>query len=75
MSYVRFAPDSDVYVFESCSHPPGRPFECCGCALGPGFHYTATEAEMIEHLQMHAAAGHAVPERAFDALRAGRGFN
>lgn len=64
MSYARFGPDSDVYVFGTATG-----YECCRCAFQPpSSHEVATAAEMIAHLREHRAAGHRVPEDAFEDL-------
>jgi hypothetical protein len=71
MSYVRRGPDSDVYVFQTMQEK----YECDFCSLRngrllPGGHFeTALPSAMIEHLLKHRAEGHAVPDRAIEALR------
>lgn len=65
MSYARWSKDSDVYVFCSVD----AHLECCGCWLGGERHFRSTEA-MLAHLDAHRAAGHMVPEYAYDGLRA-----
>ena len=53
-------PGSDVYVYE------GSRLTCCGCLLTPTDDEARcefmcdTDAEMIEHLRAHIAAGHHV---------------
>ena len=67
MSYARFGPDSDVYVFADIDGG----YRCCFCAFsrsGPSFRCD-TAAEMIEHLREHRAAGHTVPEDAIEELQ------
>lgn len=74
MSYARFGPASDVYVFLNC----GGYLDCCACSLGgvddddPRFD---TTAEMIEHLRAHQAAGYDVPADAFERLERDREEN
>lgn len=57
MSYARFDPTSDVYVYESVSL--GR-FVCFACWLDrrPGTRSFKTRTEMVVHLREHLAAGH-----------------
>lgn len=67
MSYARWGEDgSHVYVFGT-----GEALVCMSCtlALPAGSFSTAYPAEMIAHLEKHRAAGHVVPERAFERLR------
>jgi len=78
MSYARFAPDSDVYVYESSRGG----IECQRCrfmqptdAIASGPRNNAVmvdEDEMIAHLAKHRKAGHRVPESAFESLRRDR---
>lgn len=56
MSFARFGPGSDVYIYAS-----GRGLECCGCAL-EGSVTVDTAADMRAHLDDHRAAGHLVPD-------------
>jgi len=79
MAYVRWTPESDVYIFD---HVNGS-VTCHGCFLnGPGarisWHGThgnidcgsnreATN-ELLAHLAQHVEAGHKVPAWLFDAL-------
>ena len=66
MSVCRFGDQSDVYVFYS-THGG---IECCRCDLLDGNHFNAPdEAGMIAHLEAHLAAGHRVPQEAFEELR------
>lgn len=65
MSYTRFGDDSDVYVFLAVD---GQ-LECCGCKLKPESESFYSTARMIEHLDVHRAAGHAVPDYAYERLR------
>lgn len=72
MSYCRFGEDdSDVYVFRTGSRGLGT-LECCGCILGERSFYCQTEQQMIDHLHLHLAEGHLVPQKAFDRLEAER---
>jgi hypothetical protein len=71
MSYCRFGWDrSNVYVYAS-----DEALHCCGCALKIpardkwGDFNTRAFSEMIAHLEAHQAAGHNVPQYAFDRLR------
>lgn len=71
MSYCRFGPDSDVYVYGGCDS-----IVCCACHLGPydeasGYacnEFTGNNKEMLAHLVEHVKAGHKVPERAIQWL-------
>lgn len=71
MSYVRWSKQSDVYIFD---HVDGF-IECCACCLDPvdadSFKAKNVE-EMIEHVQVHRAAGHLVPDYVEEALRGGK---
>lgn len=55
MSYARFGPNSDVYVYSDVSGY----IACCGCLLGDreDFH---SIPEIVTHMGDHAAAGHKV---------------
>lgn len=64
MSYARYSPDSDVYVFASVDGY----LSCCGCHLGDKWDFYST-AEMIAHLMEHRAKGENVPEYCIDALK------
>lgn len=67
MSYARFGPDSDVYVFFNTSGV----MECCACSLQHGDTWTcATAAKMLDHLRHHQHAGHKVPPSAMMRLAA-----
>lgn len=59
---VDFCPGSSVYVYE------GDGFVCCGCSMAPEHEQftCATEAEMVDHLAKHAAAGDHVPRILYD---------
>jgi hypothetical protein len=71
VSIVRPSGESDVYVFQNSADK----YECNFCQLGDGQllsggHFeTALPSVMIDHLLRHRAAGQAVPDRAFEALR------
>lgn len=70
MSYARFGPDSDVYVY-----PDGGGFVCCfGCLLADGTSgddALSTDLhspeEAAAHMQAHADAGHKVRADLLDA--------
>jgi hypothetical protein len=63
MSYCRFGPDSDVYVFASW-----QGIECCACRRFQSF--TASDAaRMLMHLKAHMANGDMVPDYALERLR------
>jgi len=65
VSYVRWGPDSDVYVYDSVRGGT----DCCACNLNGGRTYnTTTHAAMIRHLRRHQDAGDQVPDDAIDAL-------
>lgn len=68
MAIVRFGTDSDVYVY--CGE---KGYVCCGCRLDgcDGEFIGADEAAMLAHLSQHRAAGHKVPDAAFETLRGG----
>lgn len=64
MSLVRFGTDGfDVCVYES-----DRGLECCGCWLEDTSPSFETTDQMIDHLKLHAAAGHHIPQYVFDEL-------
>lgn len=65
MSYCRFS-DADVYLYRS-----SRGVECSWCPLHPGITILTFErySDAIAHLDEHVAAGHDVPDYAFDGLR------
>jgi hypothetical protein len=67
MSVCRLSARSDVYVFYNVSGG----IDCCRCRLlsDPMESFNARdEVEMIAHLHGHKAAGHKVPQEAFDRL-------
>lgn len=71
MSYARFGWEgSDVYVYE---HFAGF-IECCGCWFqdwdGEDFPQLKTAREALEHLEKHVEAGHCVPDKTFERIRA-----
>jgi hypothetical protein len=68
MSYARWGPDSDVYVFLSIR---GH-LECCGCTLpgaGGRSQTFASTVGMLVHLAAHERAGQRVPGHALEELR------
>ncbi len=66
MSYARFGPNSDVYVYEDVGG-----FLCCmRCDLSDAGKRTNSRGEMIEHLEAHRRAGHKVPDDATEELKA-----
>ncbi len=69
MSYCRFWwDDSDVYVYASTEGG----IVCCACLMGGGTKRFETQQEVIDHLMVHRARGHNVPEYALFRLRAER---
>lgn len=67
MSYCRWTPDSDVYVYEASRHG----FVCCMCSIDDRDDvHTETRSGMVEHLAKHEAAGERVPAYAAERLRA-----
>jgi hypothetical protein len=64
VSYARFSSDSDVYVYLADT------LQCCGCALSSQSRSFATTAALLEHLDEHKQAGHAVPPGAVHDLLA-----
>jgi len=65
VSYVRWGPTSDVYVFDVTDGGTA----CCACDLNEGMTLMVdTHAEMIHHLRRHLAAGQKVPEDVIPAL-------
>ncbi len=65
MSYARFGPGSDVYVYEDVAGG----FTCCGCLLTTSRVNVETRQEMVEHLLGHLAAGDHVQQTTLDRLR------
>jgi hypothetical protein len=68
MSYARFSPDSDVYVYMSGDGV----FTCCGCKLkdydlNPMWDYGGSR--ILDHLQEHIEAGHKVPQYCIEAIK------
>lgn len=63
MSYVRFGPKSDVYVYQDIDFG----LRCCACIFGT--FDTRSRAEMIAHLEKHIATNHLVPEGVIERLR------
>lgn len=82
MSYVRFSGRqnqphpyvSDLYIYEG-----SEGIVCCGCRLAGIFVAERDEPEpvkiMIDHVRLHQAAGHAVPDFVIPRLEEGRSFN
>lgn len=70
MSYARWGPDSDVYVYQTTPEGGRTVWLCCSCSLLDIEHsFTAgTRAEMIAHLQDHELRGHKVPSDARERL-------
>jgi hypothetical protein len=66
VSYCRWGPDSDVYVYDDASGGT----TCCACPLNNGSFNVATHAEMVNHLHEHIAAGWKVPDGVIDDLLA-----
>ena len=68
MSYCRWGPDSDVYLFMAADNQ----LHCCACRLTtPGFRedfFTDKYSEMLSHLEQHNSAGHLVPDEAIQEL-------
>lgn len=79
MSYCRWGPDSDVYVYATERVIKDDRVEtwwvCAGCELfadnpsiGIGPIYAPTLDALRDHLQRHRAAGHKVPDAAFERI-------
>lgn len=66
MSYVRFGPNSSVYVF---MHVDGF-LECCGCLVNDECIEIHSTAGMVAHLREHIAEGHALPDHVIPAIEA-----
>ena len=66
VSYARFAPSSDVYVFETGEH--GGRWCCCDCWISPRSVTFDSRAEIVEHLLLHRQKGWKVPQEALDRL-------
>lgn len=62
MSYARFGPESDVYVYASVA---GH-VECCGCLIGDQWDFYSPE-DVVTHLSEHVTAGHKVDPGLLDA--------
>lgn len=61
MSFARFGPDSDVYVYSDV----GGYIACCGCILRDKWDYHSI-AELVAHMQKHVDAGNKVPDYLLD---------
>ena len=64
MSYCRWGPDSDIYLY--CYNRNKQKFECCCCDLGPGL--IVGLPNVIDHLNKHRQAGHKIPHHAIRRL-------
>ena len=67
MSYCRFSEESNVYLYP---HVDGG-HHCCGCYLQRHtgeFVMLDTLEEVKAHLETHVAAGHRVPQHAFNRV-------
>lgn len=62
MAYCRFS-EGDVYLYRNAIGI----FVCSGCKLRDTT-YLADYAAALAHLREHVAAGHRVPQEAFDEL-------
>jgi hypothetical protein len=62
MSFARFGPDSDVYVY----YHVGGFYDCCGCRFMPS--QFLTKAEIIAHLQIHIGQGDKVPDDTIEQI-------
>ena len=72
MALIRWADDSDVYIYEAGdeNHQPYGSKTVLVCMPLPGESFTAhSYSEMIAHLWKLHCGGYMVPERAFNALR------
>jgi hypothetical protein len=64
MSYCRFGPESDLYVYLDCAGY----LCCCACQLdGHPTAFQTTEA-LIDHVREHIQIGHKVPPDLIDKL-------
>lgn len=64
MSYCRFGPESDVYVF-----PTVNGLECCQCRETGDSFFALGHLEMLLHLKRHIEHGDLVPDSAMERLR------
>lgn len=65
MSVVRWSDESQVYLYpidDKCG------FECCGCLLKTEMPIRGLDT-VKAHFDAHRAAGHKVPDYAYDNLR------
>lgn len=65
MSYARFSPDSDVYVYFNGEGT----YTCCGCKLRRDDWDHATPEKILAHLAEHEKAGHMVPTHCTKRLK------
>jgi hypothetical protein len=64
MSFARYGPDSDVYVYEGSDG-----FRCDRCPRAGEWFCCETVEEMVTHLLEHRKRGDRVPEDAITGLR------
>lgn len=72
MAFIRWASDSDIYVYETIdeSHQPYGSKAVLICMPLPGESFTAhSYSEMIAYLTELKTFGYKVPDRVFTALR------
>lgn len=75
MSFAKFSPDSDVYVFGGDDVDGNEVYVCYACKFkddpAEGESYkTPSKKAILAHLHAHRAAGHKVQDSAFDEIRA-----
>lgn len=68
MSYVRFGPDSDIYVYAGGDHQGRSHLVCYGCALGNLWDFYCPDT-FLDHMRAHVDAGHKVPGHMLDPDR------
>lgn len=70
MSYCRFGPDSDVYLYRTLYGNDIR-WECCACSMEKPFGSTISKTlkEALVHLHDHEKRGDRVPAGAINRLR------
>ena len=65
MSYCRFGPASDVYLY-----PAHNGIVCCACRLNDGESiHGMNRVDALEHLAAHELHGDSVPKHATERLR------